>query len=662
MKLYNGVIYKCCWLVCLVMLTILAYGGNQTYYPLGVEHGLKGLNVLQMIQLEDGRMVMVTGSYVNIYDGMSFQNVRRDAAAEADIKGYKGHTHLYVDSEQRLWIKDYGKVSCLSLRTLRFIQPCDSSFFSPAVVDFFVDSEKDIWLIESQRVVNKRNGVELALPERMGEIQDLDVSENRVYVFTHHGEAWVFEAESGRLVAVCPAYGKDERHLFDRTSLVVHAADGRFYQIRTGTSRSVFLSFDSQEMSWNRLLESNASFHTLIVTSARVAYLSTSEGYIEYDLRTHAYTHLDALRLPDGTMLTTGFNTVCQDREGGIWLGSYDNGVLYSSPLSGIFDTREITISLYPVLLSVYMHGQKMDVGNGGLSADAPYVEHLDLDYDDNDLTFLFSAMKYVHPRSVYYRYRILGLDEKWNVVSADSAPDMVDDGGRFRLSFVDLSPGRYVLEVMASADSVRWDGNVRRVGFTIRHPWWATLPAYAAYGFVFLVLLCLSFWLYVRRVRHRVEQKNREDMLLIRIQNLIEKCNQYESAVNVVLTDKTEQEEEMAMSDAEMDFLNRATAFVEQNISNSSYSVEQLSRDICMERSGLYKRLTSILDKSPVAFIRMIRLRRAVELLKQGDLTIAEVAEATGFSSPSYFSKCFQKEYGCKPSEYLQQCSEDGI
>lgn len=643
----------------LIIFPCAVQGENKTYYTLTDEQGLKGLDVLQMLQLEDGRMVMVTWDYVNIYDGVSFRSIRRDEVNESVIEGYKGYTHLYVDAEQRLWVKNMGRVSCLDLRTLRFVACCDSLFRYPSATDFFVDSDKDLWLVDGRCLVNNRNGMTLLLPDGTGNVQDLDVHEKRVYVFTHLGEVVVFDAETGEMIAVCPAYGEREQALFDKTSLIVRAADGCFYQIRMGNRSSIFLAFDPLAMSWIRLMETSTQLHTLVVTVARVAYITTSSGYIVYNLQSHESVQFNSLRLPDGTMLTTGLNTVCQDREGGIWLGSYHKGVLYSSPLSGIFDTRERDIHLTPLLLSVYLHGKTLDVLSGGMAEDAPYAEHLEFGYDDNDLTFLFSSMKYVRPRNVYWRYRISGHGDEWQVVTADSDPELVDDRGRLRLSFVDLMPGEYVLEVMVSANADRWDGGVRRIGWVIRHPWWATLPAYIAYGILLLSLLALSVRLYIRRMRLRTERKSREDMLLMRIQDLIEKCNQYESAVNVVLTDKGETEGLTEMSEAEMDFLNRATALVECNLSNSSYSVEQLSRDICMERSGLYKKLTAVLDKSPVAFIRMIRLRKAVELLRRGNMTIAEIAEATGFSSPSYFSKCFQKEYGCKPSEYLLRCPD---
>ena len=293
----------------LIVFSLAVQGENKTYYTLTDEQGLKGLDVLQMLQLDDGRMVMVTWDYVNIYDGVSFRSIRRDEANESVIEGYKGHTHLYVDGEQRLWLKNLGRVSCLNLRTLRFVSCCDSLFRNSSATDFFVDSDKDLWLVDGRRLVNNRNDRTLLLPDGTGNVQDLDVYEKRVYAFTHLGEAIVFDEETGEMIAVCPAYGEREQALFDKTSLIVRAEDGFFYQIRMGNHRSVFLSFDPLTMSWNRLMESDTQLHTLVVTAARIAYITTSNGYIVYNLQNHETVRFNSLRLPDGTMLTTGLNT-----------------------------------------------------------------------------------------------------------------------------------------------------------------------------------------------------------------------------------------------------------------------------------------------------------------------------------------------------------------
>jgi transcriptional regulator GlxA family with amidase domain len=108
-----------------------------------------------------------------------------------------------------------------------------------------------------------------------------------------------------------------------------------------------------------------------------------------------------------------------------------------------------------------------------------------------------------------------------------------------------------------------------------------------------------------------------------------------------------------MEVQDSE--FLKKAIALVEKNL-GKQYTVEQLSSDLCMERTGLYKKLSAIVDKSPSIFMRSIRLSHAARLIRESNHTLAEIATMTGFSSASYLSRCFQEEYGCKASEYARQ------
>ena len=91
----------------------------------------------------------------------------------------------------------------------------------------------------------------------------------------------------------------------------------------------------------------------------------------------------------------------------------------------------------------------------------------------------------------------------------------------------------------------------------------------------------------------------------------------------------------------------------VNRNISDETYGVEQLSRDLCISRMTLYRKIQSSTGQKPTEFIRTIRLRRAAELLRKGQLTVAEISYETGFSSVSYFSRCFRSMYGVPPTQY---------
>ena len=100
-------------------------------------------------------------------------------------------------------------------------------------------------------------------------------------------------------------------------------------------------------------------------------------------------------------------------------------------------------------------------------------------------------------------------------------------------------------------------------------------------------------------------------------------------------------------------EWLQQAIAAVEKNMADEHYNVEQLSSDLCMSRMTLYRKIQSATGQKPTEFIRTIRLRRATELLREGRLTITEISYATGFSSVSYFSRCFRQLFGVSPTQF---------
>ena len=87
----------------------------------------------------------------------------------------------------------------------------------------------------------------------------------------------------------------------------------------------------------------------------------------------------------------------------------------------------------------------------------------------------------------------------------------------------------------------------------------------------------------------------------------------------------------------------------------NTEYAVEQLSNDLGMTRMNLYRKLQSITGNTPSDFIKSIRLKRAAQILQGSQLTMVEVADRVGFSSASYFTKCFKDMFGVLPTQYAE-------
>lgn len=138
-------------------------------------------------------------------------------------------------------------------------------------------------------------------------------------------------------------------------------------------------------------------------------------------------------------------------------------------------------------------------------------------------------------------------------------------------------------------------------------------------------------------------------EILLLRIENLLEQQAQRKELFkkSIVIAPSS-----VATSTVDEELIRRALGHIEANLDNGNYSVEQLSKDMNMDRTGLYRKLTAITGQTPTEFMRSVRLKKAAQLLQTG-LSVAEVSEQVGFGSSSYFTKCFQEEFGVKPSQY---------
>ncbi len=218
-------------------------------------------------------------------------------------------------------------------------------------------------------------------------------------------------------------------------------------------------------------------------------------------------------------------------------------------------------------------------------------------------------------------------------------------------ISYDHLKAGSYTLQVASSMGKSEMFGRVRELHIIVLPPWWESTWAYVLYGLLTLALITLVTWAVFWYREQKMKQQLREEMLLARIRTLME-VQQKES-------EELPQIKNEARTDGNRDFLNKAIEKVEENLMTPGYSVERLAQDLCMERTGLYKRLTQILDQTPSLFIRSIKLRHVATLLTTTDLTVTEIAERGGFSSVSHLGRLFKEEYGCKPLEYRQRKSK---
>ena len=113
---------------------------------------------------------------------------------------------------------------------------------------------------------------------------------------------------------------------------------------------------------------------------------------------------------------------------------------------------------------------------------------------------------------------------------------------------------------------------------------------------------------------------------------------------------------EQMGMNKADEKFMEKIVAIINENITDSDFNVEKLSEVVFMSRSNLYRKIKALTELTPVDFIRLIRLKKAAVLIKEGHYRIGEVCYLVGINSSSYFIKLFQKQFGMTPKEFEKQ------
>ncbi|QEM10569.1 two-component regulator propeller domain-containing protein [Mucilaginibacter rubeus] len=139
-------------------------------------------------------------------------------------------------------------------------------------------------------------------------------------------------------------------------------------------------------------------------------------------------------------------------------------------------------------------------------------------------------------------------------------------------------------------------------------------------------------------------------DILNIKIKNLLHLNKSlketYQKKIKVIPAD-------MEIESSSERFIKDVVVYIEENINNPKFSVEEISHHFSMSRGSFYSKITELTGEPPVEFIRSIKLDKATILLEKTDLTIAEIAYSIGFSTPHYFTKSFKAKYNILPSEY---------
>lgn len=136
--------------------------------------------------------------------------------------------------------------------------------------------------------------------------------------------------------------------------------------------------------------------------------------------------------------------------------------------------------------------------------------------------------------------------------------------------------------------------------------------------------------------------------LLLARIDNLIHSRTLLRSLFSG--NSKEEEKEEEMLGAQDQTFVTRLREVIRDNMGDSDFSVERIGEEIGLSRVQLYRKVKALTDQTPVELLRKARLERGRRLIEKTEKSVSEIAYEVGFTSPSYFNKCFKDEFGISP------------
>jgi AraC-like DNA-binding protein len=273
------------------------------------------------------------------------------------------------------------------------------------------------------------------------------------------------------------------------------------------------------------------------------------------------------------------------------------------------------------------------------------HADTLTLQSQERSITIHFAAIDYQAADRISYAFRLQKDGQRdtmqWNNIGSNRS-----------VTLLDLEPGTYGLEIVSTNAEGKWIDNQHTLTVVVYPTFWE-----AWYGKLLLVFILLSIvaiiiytLLYIRRIKRQQRDTLEKYLNLIEVRDkLSEVCGSLTADVKTA-----PQTPSLEPQSSELDpVLQRVMQFVEENISNSEAGVGDMALAAAVSRSGLQRKLKQAMGITPQDLLREARIKRACQLLRETNKTVAEVAYSCGFTDPKYFSRSFKQSTGQSPTEY---------
>ena len=420
-----------------------------------------------------------------------------------------------------------------------------------------------------------------------------------------------------------------ESYPFDKDFVCIDAtSDGNLWM---GTTEGEVLLFDPRQKEKLKDYSFSCGMKGDIINNITVdvynhVWITTNQMIKEFNPRNGAYRSYSTR---DKNFLLTRLlsKAVYYDRKGEIYFGGI-SGIVSISPTQQLESIPEqVTTHISDIKImgkSVWDDQLKQD----------PINTPIRLSPNDQNLEIEFSSLDFHNLDQIRYAYRMVGIDNDWIYLN-----------DRKNSAFYNrLDKGKYTFQVKATDKNGLWSNEVTEITIHRLPAWYETWWAYLFYTLLVMGIIGYSIYAYLKRMKRKNDEKWADSAELV-------KMHQYLDTKDSISTSEF----------AEIDklLLDRATKAVEEHLNEPEFNVVSLAEAMNMSRSTLSRKIKVITGKTPLDFIKDIKMQHACRMLENKTATVADVITALGYSDYKNFTQSFKEAFGMSPGEYQKQIKE---
>ena len=587
----------------------------------GADQSLLNDRVNCVAQMADGNMVMGTDNGVSIYDRKSKQwrHLCRGVVINSFCKTPHG---TLLAATYGHGVYELGMAGAHQLYTAGNGPLKDNYVYS-----LYYDSEGNLWMgcLEGDLVQVNTSGCKYYKLNNVHDITQLP--DGRIAVGTAYG-LWTVESQTGEVRQMDYRQQRDESvNLFVTTlmtndkELWIGTDGGGVYILELKKNQTKRISSaDGLPSDYISSIHRDKLGHIMIATERGLSYVSQQTTPCKVVDVNYCY----------GLSREYSEGAVCNLTDGNMLYGS-TTGALVVNPNN-----------IQPINYIARLKLQGVSCKEDDSEAFRKHVSHmlhdgyLKLTYDQRTFDLHFEAINLRNQYDIEYQYQV-GRNGQWSTPSDQAV-----------IRFSNLEPGKHLLRLRCVSRSSGTVLDEILFNIQIGQPWWNSWWMWLVY----IGLVVLAFWCAWRIYGLHTKYMR----LVVGYSELQAKTEETETPASEQTTGTLDNNNKMAVEQNNDDggklFVEQTTRHVLNHLTDSSFGIDDLCREMAMSRTLFYVRLKSYTGQSPQDFVRIIRLERAAAILSSGR-SVSEAAALTGFDNPKYFSTVFKKYFGTSPSKY---------